>query len=173
MNGLLVAGITASATVGAVVCYALWWALNKKRLMPTFRLLLMLGCGSCVTVAFGVWIVKLLAALRSFGTGNTNEVVAALIVLVFAAVAIISAVFVLHAMHPKHKPDPGDERAAFILPIALVVGVGGALGAVGDSIVQGTSDATVNLSTMLVGGNGKSIFDDHATTVSRTSKHGR
>lgn len=172
MNGLLVAGITASATIAAVLCWAIRWALDKKNLMPTVRLLLNLAVGSCIVVAFGAWIVQLAAWLRNFGTGDVSAIAAFIVIAVPAVLSAICLIFVLHSLHPKRTPGPEDEKAALILPIALML-VAGMLGAVGDGLSKGTSDIAVNLTAMLVGGNGKPVIPDNPTAPREATTGGR
>ena len=164
MNGLLVAGITATATIAAVLAWAIRWALDKKGLLPTTQMLLNFTIGCCIVVAFGVWIVKGLSLLRGFGTGEVSAVLAALIVLIPVAAAAICGIFFVYCLHPKHKPDSRDQTAALVLPIALML-ISGALGAVGDSLSKGTSEIAVNVTTKLVGGNGKAIIPDREASA--------
>ncbi|MGI5201588.1 hypothetical protein ACQEU6_08410 [Spirillospora sp. CA-108201] len=137
------------------MAYAIRWALAEKRILPTVRMLMMLMTGSCTAVAFGTWVVMAFGLLRRFGSDNLSLGTAAIIVALPAVAVLISGIFVLHSLHPKNKPAPRDEWAAFVLPLAFVVGFGGALGAVGDSLTHGASDMAVNMAASLVGRTGR------------------
>lgn len=155
MNGLIVASVTAAAAATGALAYALRWAFNKKNIFATTQMILMFIVGSCIVVAFSVWIVKIAAALRTFGTNNLPVEIAALVIIIPGIAAVICTVFVAHSLQTKVTPGSMDQKAALALPIALML-VGGALGAVGDSISKGTSDAAVKVATAMVGGSGGS-----------------
>ncbi|WP_141575758.1 hypothetical protein [Actinomadura sp. WMMA1423] len=155
MNGIVAAGTTAGAATAAVMAYAIRWALAEKRILPTVRMLMMLLAGACAAVAFGTWVVMAFGLLRRFGSDNLSDGTAAIIVAFPAVAVLISGIFVAHSLHPKNKPATRDEWAAFILPLAFVMGIGGALGAVGDSLTHGASDMAVNMAAYLVGGAGR------------------
>lgn len=151
MNGLIVAGVTTAAATTAALAYAICWALKKKKLLPTVRMMLMFIVGCCASVAFGIWVVKGFALLKNFGS-QVDPAVAGLIIAIPGVATLICAIFFVHSLHPKHKPEPRDETAALILPLALILGVGGTVGAVGDGLRTGTSDFAVQAAAMLVGG---------------------
>ncbi|MFI0406533.1 hypothetical protein [Actinomadura sp. 3N508] len=155
MSGLVAVGTTAGTATAGAMAYSIRWALTQKRILPTVRLVMMLAVGACASVAFGTWIVQGFALLRRFGSDNLSEGTAGLIIAIPAVAVLITGIFTVHSLHPKNKPQPRDEWAAFILPLAFVVGIGGALGAVGDSLVDGTSDMAVNTAAYLVGGTGR------------------
>lgn len=152
MNGLVAAGTTAGAATTGAMAFSIRWALAQKRILPTVRLVMMLTVGICASVAFGTWVVQGFALLREFGGDNLTEGTAGLIVAIPAVAVLISGIFTLHSLHPKNKPQVRDEWAAFILPLAFVVGIGGALGAVGNSLIDGGSDMAVNIAVRMVGG---------------------
>lgn len=155
MNGLVAAGTTTGAATAGAMAFAVRWALAEKRILPTVRMVMMLLVGACAAVAFGSWVVMAFGLLRRFGSDNLSDGTAGLIVAIPAVTVLISGIFVLHSLHPRNKPQVRDEWAAFILPLAFVVGIGGALGAVGDSLIDGTSDMAVNMAVYLVGGMGR------------------
>ncbi|WP_242890878.1 hypothetical protein [Actinomadura litoris] len=150
MNGIVaVETTTATATAGALA-FAIRWALAEKSILPTVRLLMMLTVGVCASVAFGAWVVRGFALLHDAGEDLPGGI-AGLIVAIPAMAVLISGIFTLHSLHPRNRPQMRDEWAAFILPLAFVVGVGGALGAVGDALIDGGSDMAVNMAVNLVG----------------------
>lgn len=155
MNGLVAAGTTAGTATAGAMAFAIRWALAEKRILPTVRLVMMLLFGACMAVSFGTWVVMAFGLLRRFGAANLSGGTAGLILAIPAVTVLITGIFVAHSLHPKNRPAVRDEWAAFILPLAFVVGIGGALGAVGDSLIKGTSDMAVNTAMYLVGGTGR------------------
>jgi hypothetical protein len=152
MNGWYVAGATAAYASAGLVAWGLHWALKQKRLAPTVRVLLSFAISCCISAAFGVWIVKGFAWASTMWEGSVSKELAGLIIAVPGTAVVVSTIFFLWALKPKNRPEPRDEIAAFVLPLALVLGLGGALVTVGDTIRVGTANATVSAATALVGG---------------------
>lgn len=168
-NGLVVAGVTGAAGIAGTLAYAIRWALKQKNVMPTTRVVLMFIAGCCVSVAFGVWIVKMFAAMSGMWQNSVSPSIAWFVLAIPGAIALISLIFFGWALHKSHRPEPRDEWAGFILPVVLVLGIGGALGAVGDSIRVGTKDAAVAVTTALVGGKVKSKESRTETREAKSS----
>lgn len=145
---------TVYAGIGLIGCagllFAIRQALKSIDCAPTTRMVLLFACGCCLASSLGAWIVEAFAWFRVLGTSAVPRQVAGLIIAVPAIVVAVTGIFFVHHLKKKKTPKPRDEWSAFILPLAFVVGVGGAIGAVGDSIAKGTSDTAVNLATFAV-----------------------
>jgi len=111
----------------AAAALGVWWALRKKKKLPTVRLVLGIVVGWGITVIAGAQLIKAAAWLQSEASAHLPGNWPLLVPALFIALTAAFVVTLMINFHPSEKPDRSAEYMA-IAVVVLVLLVGGSLG---------------------------------------------